>query len=220
MNNELEFVERLHLGMSRKAETKFPNEDTVHFIECEKVDPEFNPDKSEEHISLQEKERSLQEEATSEEEEEEGEEEEEDTDNHTHPDYVIGLAALWHKATHKAGKCLHSRPCIICTYLFLTLFLLAGFVGMIVVAVLILVPYVRASQYIETYCTLVSVILEPDERRCSCGKVCSSMYPCLKITVSIKDINYTESGIQPSVIYENEAFFMKHVSIDIMHKLV
>ena len=200
--------------MSRKTEGRSLNEDTIHFIECEELDPEFNPDKSGEHISLQEQERSLHDEVSSEEDEEEEAEEEEEVDTHTHTDYVISQAALWHKAKHKAGKCLKSRPCTICTYLCLTLLLLAGFVGMIVVTVLILVPYVRASQYLETYCTPESVILEPDERRCSCGKGCSSMYPCLKITVFITDINYTVSGIQPSMLYENEAFFMKHVSID------
>ncbi len=197
-------------------------EDTIHFIECEEIDPEFIPGKTAEHISLQEHDRSLQDEEEEDEEEEEEEDEEEDEEqneiNDTNADYVIIQFKLWHKAKHKAGKCLHSRPCTICTYLCLTLFLLAGFVGMIVVTVLILVPYVRASQYNETYCTPVSVMLEQDERRCSCGKGCSSMYPCLKITVSINNINYTASGYQPSIIYENEAFFMKHVSNTLFSK--
>ena len=122
---------------------------------------------------------------------------------------------IWHKLKYRLRVCFHSRPCAICGYMCLTLLVIAGLVGMVVVTVLVLVPYQRASQYVSTHCTPISVTRETEERRCSCGKGCSSLYPCLLIYVHIKEINYTNTSMtkdNPSLIYENEAVFLRHVS--------
>ena len=108
-------------------------------------------------------------------------------------------------------KCIHSRPCSICVYLCLTLMVLASIVALIVISVLIVVPYTKAASYQSSNCTPVGVSVDPEDKRCSCGKGCSSLYPCLQIRVLIAAVNYSYVDIRSSILYENEAVFMRKV---------
>ena len=109
------------------------------------------------------------------------------------------------------NKCVHSRPCSICVYLCLTLMVLASIVALIVISVLIVVPYTKAASYQSSNCTPVGINVDPEDRRCSCGKGCSSLYPCLQIRVLITAVNYSYVDIRSSILYENEAVFMRKV---------
>ena len=118
-----------------------------------------------------------------------------------------------HKITFGLRKCLHSRPCSICVYLCLTLIVLASLVSLVVISVLIVVPYAKAASYQHSNCTPVRVNVDNEDRRCSCGKGCSSLYPCIQIKVLIHAVNYSsDSHPESSILYENEAIFMRKVS--------
>ena len=109
------------------------------------------------------------------------------------------------------NKFIHSRPCSICVYLCLTLTVLASLVSLVVISVLIVVPYTKAASYESSNCTPVGVNIDPEDRRCSCGKGCSSLYPCLQIRVVIEAVNYSYVNLKSSILYENEAVFMRKV---------
>ena len=117
-----------------------------------------------------------------------------------------------HKIKFGLNKCILSRPCSICVYLCLTLMVLASIVSLVVISVLIVAPYTKAASYELSNCTTVRVNIDPEDRRCSCGKGCSSLYPCLQIRVVIEAVNYSSvNNLRSSILYENEAVFMRKV---------
>ncbi len=107
--------------------------------------------------------------------------------------------------------CLRSRPCSICMYLCITLLLLASIVALIVIGVLVVAPFLKASTFKLTDCETVSVENEAEHRRCSCGKGCNSKYPCIKITVRTKQLGGLGT-LDHVVMYENEANLLRQVS--------
>ena len=111
---------------------------------------------------------------------------------------------------HKIKVCSRSRPCTICIYLFLTLITLASVVSLIVIGVLILAPFRKAVEYHSIHCIAQENIDETVERRCSCGKGCSSTYPCLLVKVHLKGI-HNQSDHSSSILYENESMLMRKV---------
>ena len=108
-------------------------------------------------------------------------------------------------------NCIRSRPCSICVYLTLSLVILASVVSLIVIGVLIVAPYRKASTFLDTKCESVSLEFESEARRCSCGKGCNSKYPCIRVTVRTEQMGgvYTMEHV---VMYENEATLLRHVS--------
>ena len=110
---------------------------------------------------------------------------------------------------HKLRICVHSRPCTICVYLFLTLVLLASLVSLIVIGVLILAPFRRARDYHDGYCVALRNPEEIVERRCSCGKGCSSTYPCLLVKVHLRGVH--NDSTSSSILYENESMLLRKV---------
>ena len=55
-----------------------------------------------------------------------------------------------------------------------------------------------------------------DDRRCSCGKGCSSVYPCIQIHVMVVGANYTGLRHTSAVLHENEIIMTRKVK-DIFH---
>ena len=111
---------------------------------------------------------------------------------------------------HKLRTCSRSRPCTICIYLFLTLFILASVVSLIVIGVLILAPFRKAVSYHSIHCIAQENGDDIIERRCSCGKGCSSTYPCLLVKVHLQGI-HNDSDKSASILYENESMLMRKV---------
>ena len=87
--------------------------------------------------------------------------------------------------------CLQSRPCTLCLYLLTVLLILASCVAIVVVSLLVVVHYNQTSGFLEAKCSAESIIREED-RRCSCGRGCSSQYPCVRVSVRLSVI--TDSG--------------------------
>lgn len=153
-------------------------------------------------------------------------EEEDDDDDPTHahddlpdtpPRPPASRCACNYRGIHKllfgVKKCVHSRPCSICVYLCLTLIVLASLVSLVVISVLIVVPYAQAATYQHSNCTPVGITVDSEDRRCSCGKGCSSLYTCMQVRVKIQSVNYTiHTELKSSILYENEAIFMRKVS--------
>ena len=127
---------------------------------------------------------------------------------------LLNLNWKHYKLTHLAFRmktCLQSRPCTICLYLCLTLQLLLGIICLVVISILVVRPFREISTYEHGNCTPTDVSIDPDDRRCSCGKGCTSLYPCIRITVSINNINYTGLSGQSSFLYENEVIMRRKV---------
>ena len=102
----------------------------------------------------------------------------------------------------------HSRPCAVCIYLCLALMLLASIVSLIVVGVLIGLPYHRVAHFLPAQCVVKEVSIDDQHRRCSCGKGCNSLYPCISLTVEYLDIN---AEAHTTIMYENESTLNRKV---------
>ena len=112
----------------------------------------------------------------------------------------------------RVRSCVQSRPCTICLYLCLTLQLLLGIICLVVISILVVRPFQEISGYEHGNCTPVEVDIDPEDRRCSCGKGCTSLYPCIRITVVINNVNYTQPNVQSSsLLYENEVIMRRKV---------
>ena len=107
-------------------------------------------------------------------------------------------------------NCIRSRPCSICVYLTLSLVILASIVSLIVIGVLIVAPYRKASTFLDTKCETVTLEQEIEHQRCSCGKGCNSKYPCIRVTVRTEQMGVF--SMDHVVMYENEATLLRHVS--------
>ena len=103
----------------------------------------------------------------------------------------------------------NSRPCAVCVYLCIALMLLASLVSLIVVGVLIGLPYHRVAHFLPAQCVLMDVHMDDEHRRCSCGKGCNSLYPCVEITVEYVDMKGQEHTV---TMYENESTLNRKVS--------
>ena len=127
---------------------------------------------------------------------------------------LLNLNWKHYKLTHlvfRIRTCLQSRPCTICLYLCLTLQLLLGIICLVVISILVVTPFREISTYEHGNCTPTDVSIDPADRRCSCGKGCTSLYPCIRITVSINNVNYTRLSGQSSLLYENEVIIRRKV---------
>ena len=101
-----------------------------------------------------------------------------------------------------------SRPCAVCIYLCLALMLLASIVSLIVVGVLIGLPYHRVAHFLPAQCVLKNLHIDDEHRRCSCGKGCNSLYPCVTISVQFIDMHEQE---HTTTMFENESTLNRKV---------
>ncbi len=118
-----------------------------------------------------------------------------------------------YKLTHlvlRVRTCTQSRPCSICLYLFLTLQLFLGIVCVSVVSMFLLRPYLETSSYELGNCTAVKTQIDSEDRRCNCGKGCTSSYPCIRISVEIH--HWNETVQESTTLFENELLINRKVS--------
>lgn len=104
--------------------------------------------------------------------------------------------------------CERTKLCTVTLYLWLTLLAIGSAISLAVIGVLLVEPWRKASSFIKTQCT--STDYTSHERKCTCGKSCSSIYPCLIVTVQYKDQEQRDHLVR---IKENESVLNKEVSI-------
>jgi hypothetical protein len=107
-----------------------------------------------------------------------------------------------HRRTCSFYTCVSSRPCLVCVYLVLLMTMLCAFISLVVVGVLVATPYAKAAHFLHTRCAYLRTTWLPEEEQCSCGKGCSSHYPCLLITVNVT----VENGdVVQAILTEDES---------------
>ena len=99
-------------------------------------------------------------------------------------------------------KCRHSKVCSMTLYIWIGIFVLACFIALVIVGVLVVDPYRRALRFKDTSCVAVATSYLSDEKKCSCGKGCTSGYSCLVIKVIFTE--QPRSSIPETVVYDNE----------------
>lgn len=115
------------------------------------------------------------------------------------------------KRVLKVFNCVTSRPCVVCVYLALLLVLLCSFISLIVISFLVAAPYTEAAHFVTGECTCVGSVWGREEEQCSCGKGCSSKYPCLKVSVNI---TLTNGNIATATLAEDETNLHQKVGPD------
>ncbi|CAD5123637.1 unnamed protein product [Dimorphilus gyrociliatus] len=104
--------------------------------------------------------------------------------------------------------CEKTKLCTVTLYLWLTLLAIGSAISLAVIGVLLVEPWRKASSFIKTQCTSTEYVSQ--DRKCTCGKSCSSVYPCLIVTVRYKDQELRDHLVR---IKENESILNKEVSI-------
>lgn len=107
-------------------------------------------------------------------------------------------------------RCRHSRICSMTLYLWIGIFVLACFVAMITVGVLVVDPYRKAQRFKASTCVAVAYSYQSEEKKCSCGKGCTSGYSCLVVNVIFTE--QPKDMAPKTIIYENEAALQGQVS--------
>ena len=108
-------------------------------------------------------------------------------------------------------RCRHSRVCSMTLYIWIGIFVLACFVALVIVGVLVVDPYRRAQRFKDTSCVAVATVYRSDEKKCSCGKGCTSGYSCLVVKVVFTE--QPRSHVPETVVYENEAALRGQVGL-------
>ncbi len=108
-------------------------------------------------------------------------------------------------------NCRRSRACCITLYLWIVLFCIGSIVGIIVMGILVVMPYLKADTFNIATCAGVNymTLYNGAELKCSCGKRCNSGYPCIEVTV---DFTATTGSKHRSVLHDDEATLGKPVS--------
>ena len=114
--------------------------------------------------------------------------------------------------SRRAVNCVHSRPCSVCTYLIISVLLVGSVVALAVVGVMVIAPYRRVEHYRSTDCLVSNISRASGHRQCSCGKSCSSVYPCLTITVTLPDVLHNTAVNKTIIMHEDETLLDKSVS--------
>ena len=73
--------------------------------------------------------------------------------------------------------------CFVVLYLWLAVLLMLCLSALIVIILFIVRPYMHAETFIPTQCEAISTVPSQQKQDCSCGKGCSSSFPCLEIVV-------------------------------------
>lgn len=82
-----------------------------------------------------------------------------------------------------------SGVCSLTLYLWISVFVVGCFIALVVVGVLVVGPYHHAASFVHTVCNTSGFYYPPEEHHCACGKGCTSLYPCLEVTVVYQDLN-------------------------------
>jgi len=106
--------------------------------------------------------------------------------------------------------CLHSRPCSVCLYLSVILFMIASFIALVVIGVLIVAPFRRVSTFNDVTCETVALQTQNEPQRCSCGKGCNSKYPCIQISIRLPQYKWSvndsmEGEVTRVMLFDNES---------------
>ena len=104
--------------------------------------------------------------------------------------------------------CRRTRACCITLYFWLVIFFLGSIVAMAVIGILVVDAYRTAERFGHTTCDPQHSQYIGEPVKCSCGKGCTSNYPCMEITVGYRDINET---LFSAPLQDNEAMLHRKV---------
>lgn len=105
-------------------------------------------------------------------------------------------------------RCRSSGFCSITLYIWIAVFIVGCLTALIVVGVLVVGPYLKAAAFQPTLCVSEGFQHHEDGAKCSCGKGCSSSYPCVQILVRLIALNPNDTQ---SVLFDNEASLQRKV---------
>ena len=101
------------------------------------------------------------------------------------------------------------RTCIVTMNLFAIVILTVCIIGLFIYVFLVTIPYTKVLGFISAECRCSDVRYDLQEKQCSCGRGCTSTFPCLQIFVSFSDLsNVTHIGKAAS----DETYLQKRVS--------
>ena len=107
-------------------------------------------------------------------------------------------------------RCRNSGICSITLYIWIAVFIVGCLTALIVVGVLVVGPYLKAAGFKGTVCMSEGFQHHQDGTKCSCGKGCSSSYPCVQVLVRFSAglPNATQA-----VLFDNESSLQRKVRI-------
>ena len=104
--------------------------------------------------------------------------------------------------------CMQCKHCAAYNLTLLGIVIIVATIALVVITILVIVPYYRVSYFAKSMC---QVKVEPTytaEYTCSCGKGCTSRYPCIHIEVYVTGSNL--DGYNAS-LHNNEVTLDKEV---------
>jgi len=128
-----------------------------------------------------------------------------DVENNIDLDMFISL--------HRTRIMLHSKPCTVCIYLCVITLLIGSVIALIIISVMVIAPYYRVSQFQDAYCSVANISWDEGLRQCSCGKSCSSVFPCLTIWITYMhtSTNIANTSTQFHLLHGDETMLDKEV---------
>lgn len=86
-------------------------------------------------------------------------------------------------------ECASSKPCLVCTYLILSLLALSSLLTASMVTAVVVLPFDHVSNFVHTTCVALNSTWRPLKRRCSaCTGGCSTVFPCLTVYVHVLNV--------------------------------
>jgi hypothetical protein len=108
-------------------------------------------------------------------------------------------------------QCCHkTNTCFLVIYLWIGLLLTACVVALIAVSFLVVRPYMKADRFVETECKAIAVAYSSVDHDCSCGKGCTSVFPCLEVVV---EFSSQDNQSHRAFLREHEAVLSSKVCI-------
>lgn len=104
--------------------------------------------------------------------------------------------------------CRHCKYCAAYNITLLGIVIIVATIVLVVITVLVVVPYYRVSNFAKSMCQVIVAPTYIAEYACSCGKGCTSRYPCIDIEVYVTSSNL--NGYNAS-IHSNEVTLAKEV---------
>ena len=87
------------------------------------------------------------------------------------------------KLIKQGHSCLQSPACLLAIYVCCGLLLAACIATLLVINLVVVRPYLKADHFIPSQCHAVESVYASEDYQCSCGKDCSSSFPCLEVVV-------------------------------------
>ena len=134
-----------------------------------------------------------------------------DPDNHvSNPAIIVDDADIPEESDSCVpGWCSKSGTCFVVIYLWLAVLIVICLTALVVVIVFIVRPYLHAQMFQATECRALVTVYSEYEKDCSCGKGCSSSFPCVEIIVSLLD---EKLQVHRSFLREHETALATKVS--------